>query len=154
MRSKKFVMEVTKPTQAVYVRPGFFMARVVNPIAKAIGAPTLTVTGRKSGLPITIPLNLFHYGGGRYLIAGGGDTNWVRNLRAAGEGLIRIRGKQHRFRAVELLGEERDRVVIAFRDSMGPRARTFFRALPRPVDHPVFHVDTVSVPAPAEGKVT
>lgn len=143
-------MALTKPPQAPYVRPGFFMARVVNPIARAIGAPTLTVSGRKSGLPMTVPLNLFPYGGGRYLIAGGGNTNWARNLRAAGEGSLRIRGKQERFRATEMLGEERDRIVIAFRDSMGPRARTFFRALPRPVDHPVFRVD----PAPAERKVT
>ena len=145
-------MEDTKSPQAPYLPPGFFMARVVNPIAKAIGAPTLTVAGRKSGLAITIPVNLFHYRGGRYLIAGGGNTNWARNLRAAGEGSLRIRGKQEQFRAVEMLGDERDRVVIAFRDSMGPRARTFFRALPRPADHPVFRVDPVSVPAPAEVK--
>ena len=129
------------------------MSRVVNPIVKAIGAPTLTVSGRKSGLPITIPLNAFQYRGAHYLIGGGGDTNWARNLRAAGEGLLRIRGKQQQFRAVEMVDEERDRIVIAFRDSMGPRARTFFRALPSPVDHPVFRVDPVPVPAPAEQKV-
>jgi hypothetical protein len=55
---------------------------------------------------------------------------------------------------VELLGEERDGIVIAFRDSMGARARSFFRALPRPVDHPVFRVEFVLGPAPAEAKVT
>lgn len=130
------------------------MSRVVNPIVKAIGGPTLTVAGRKRGLPITIPLNPFQYRGARYLIGGGGDTNWARNLRAAREGLLRIRGKKQQFRPVEMLDEERDRIVIAFRDSMGPRARTFFRALPRPVDHPVFRVDPVPAPAPAEAKAT
>lgn len=146
-------LEIPERLPPPYVRPGFFMARVVNPIVTAIGAPTLTVSGRTSGLPITIPLNPFQYRGATYLVGGGGDTNWVRNLRASGKGLLRIRGKQRQFRAVELMGEERDRIVIAFRDSMGARARTFFRALPRPVDHPVFRVDFVLVPASAEAKV-
>ncbi len=85
-------LEIPEQLPPPYVRPGFVMARVVNPIVKAIGAPTLTVSGRKSRLPITIPLNPFQYRGATYLVGGGGDTNWVRNLRASGEGLLRIRG--------------------------------------------------------------
>jgi hypothetical protein len=64
----------------------------------------------------------------------------VRNLRAAGQGELR-RGRTHEpFRAVEVQGDEHDRVVAAYRERMGWRAREFFTALPDPADHPVFRI--------------
>ena len=124
-----------------YVHPGFFMAHVVNPIVKVIGAPTLTVRGRRSGLPIRTPLNPFDFEGARYLVGGGGNAHWVRNLRAAGAGQLRMGGKHHDFRAVEMKGAERDRIVTAYRGFMGRRSRAYFQALPAPADHPVFRVE-------------
>jgi deazaflavin-dependent oxidoreductase (nitroreductase family) len=120
------------------------MAHVVNPIVKIIGAPTLTVRGRQSGLPITTPLNPFEYQGARYLVGGGGDTHWVRNLRAAGKGQLRMGRKHREFRAVEVQGAERDRIVTAYRDFMGRRSQSYFEALPNLADHPVFRVEQES----------
>jgi deazaflavin-dependent oxidoreductase (nitroreductase family) len=134
-------MVKNKTTPPGYVRPGFFMAHVVNPIVRFIGAPTLTVRGRRSGLPITTPLAPFAYQGARYLVGGGGETQWVRNLRAAGQGQLRMGGTHHDFRAVELQGTERDRIAAAYRDFMGRRAQSYFAALPEPADHPVFRVE-------------
>jgi deazaflavin-dependent oxidoreductase (nitroreductase family) len=124
-----------------YVRPQFFTAHVVNPILKVIGSPTLTVRGRRSGLPISTPLAPFDYEGARYLVGGGGDTHWVRNLRAAGEGQLRVGGKHQDFRTFEIQGPERDRIVTAYRASMGRRFESYFKALPNPADHPVFRVE-------------
>jgi deazaflavin-dependent oxidoreductase (nitroreductase family) len=124
-----------------YVHPGFFMAHVVNPILKFVGAPTLTVRGRRSGLPITTPLAPFDYEGARYLVGGGGETQWVRNLRAAGKGQLRMGGTHQDFRAVELQGTESDRIVAAYRDHMGRRSQSYFAALPDLPDHPVFRVE-------------
>jgi deazaflavin-dependent oxidoreductase (nitroreductase family) len=137
-------MAVDKPAAPRYVRPGFFMAHVVNPIVKIIGAPTLTVRGRQSGLTITTPLNPFEYQGARYLVGGGGDTHWVRNLRAAGKGQLRMGRKHQEFRAVEIQGAERDRIVTAYRDFMGRRSQSYFEALPNLADHPVFRVEPES----------
>jgi deazaflavin-dependent oxidoreductase (nitroreductase family) len=134
-------MAVTKSPAPRYVHPGFFMAHVVNPIVKVIGAPTLTVRGRRSGMRITTPLNPFDFEGARYLVGGGGDAHWVRNLRAAGEGQLRMGGKHQDFRAVEIQGAERDRIVTAYREFMGRRSQTYFQALPNPADHPVFRVE-------------
>ncbi len=39
---------------------------------------------------------------------------------------------------------EHDRVVTAYREHMGWRAREFFTALPDPADHPVFRVEPQS----------
>jgi deazaflavin-dependent oxidoreductase (nitroreductase family) len=84
------MIKTTTPPR--YVPPDFFMAHVVNPVLRFFGAPTLTVRGRRSGLPLTTPLAPFDYEGARYLVGGGGETHWVRNLRAAGQGQLRMRG--------------------------------------------------------------
>ena len=105
-----------------------------------LGGPTLVVVGRRSGRPIRTPVPAFAFEDARYLVGGGGETHWVRNLRAAGGGEL-LRGRTREpFRAVEVVGDEHDRVVEAYRTRMGRRARPFFSALPDPADHPVFRV--------------
>jgi deazaflavin-dependent oxidoreductase (nitroreductase family) len=93
-----------------YIRPSFFMTHIFNPINRRLGLfPTLTVRGRRSGELRTIPLGLpLEYGGARYLVSGRGATQWVRNLRAAGHGELRIGRVTEKFRAVEIDGAERD----------------------------------------------
>ena len=52
---------------------------------------TLEVTGRRSGKTISFPLVMTTMEGERYLVSMlGEDTNWVRNVRAAG-GIARLR---------------------------------------------------------------
>jgi deazaflavin-dependent oxidoreductase (nitroreductase family) len=48
----------------------------------------LTVRGRKSGQPHTIPIVILEQNGKRYLASPYGIVNWVRNLRAAGEAIL------------------------------------------------------------------
>jgi deazaflavin-dependent oxidoreductase (nitroreductase family) len=53
----------------------------------------LTVRGRKSGQPRTIPLVIIQQNGKRYLASPYGIVDWVRNLRAAGEAIL-TRGRR------------------------------------------------------------
>ncbi len=75
-----------------YIRRGFFMTRVANPINKRLGLfPTLTVRGRRSGEPRKVPIGPpLEYAGARYLVSGRGNTDWARNLKTAGRGELRI----------------------------------------------------------------
>jgi hypothetical protein len=50
------------------------------------GSRILEVRGRKSGEPRRTPVNMLTFDGQTYLVAPRGHTQWVRNLRAAGEG--------------------------------------------------------------------
>ena len=134
-------MSTTRPRP--YVSSGFFMSHVVNPLTTWLGGPALTVVGRRSGRPISTPVPPFAYHSARYLVSGGGETDWVRNLRAAGQGDLRRGRMREPFRAVEVHGDEHDRVVTAYRARMGWRARNFFAALPDPADHPVFRIESL-----------
>ena len=57
------------------------------------GSRLLVVRGRKSGHIRTTPVNPVEIGGTRYLVAPRGETEWVRNLRAARGGELRL-GRQ------------------------------------------------------------
>ncbi len=80
-----------------YVPSPLVMRRVVNPITVWLGGPTLTVRGRRTGRPIRTPVPALDFEGVRYLVSGGGETHWVRNLRATGEGELRAAGRASRF---------------------------------------------------------
>src|SRR5918992_1922326 len=99
--------------------------RFFNPLARRLlgfGIPMgpntlLTVRGRKSGLPRTTPVAVLEVDGRRWVIGAYGDVNWVRNLRAAREGVIRVGGRPQRVRAVELSTEE---AAAFFREVLVP----------------------------------
>ncbi|HYK33328.1 MAG TPA: nitroreductase family deazaflavin-dependent oxidoreductase, partial [Streptosporangiaceae bacterium] len=66
------------------------------------GSRVLYVRGRKSGEWRSNPVNVLTHGDSRYLVAPRGHTQWVRNLRAAGGGELRVGRKVERFTATEL----------------------------------------------------
>ena len=126
-----------------YLRPGFFIRRIANPLASVFGAATtLAVRGRQSGDWKTVPVNVLEVDGGRYLMAVRGETEWVRNLRAAGAGELRRRRKVEPFRATEVVdADERARIVGAYLDRYGRQVKAQFERLPDPADHPVFRIE-------------
>ena len=97
-----------------YLKPGWLVARVANPLLMRLGlVPTLAVRGRKSGRWRSVPVNVLEVGGRRYLVAPRGETEWVRNLRAAGEGELRGRGGVERFRATEVPDDQKPPLIEA-----------------------------------------
>ncbi len=62
----------------------------------------ITIRGRTSGLPRTVPIAISDIGGRRYVIGAYGDVHWVRNLRAAGEATVRLGGREVNVTATEL----------------------------------------------------
>jgi deazaflavin-dependent oxidoreductase (nitroreductase family) len=124
-----------------YIRPGFFMRRVMNPLLQALKVkPTLAVKGRKSGTWRTAPVNVLDLDGQRYLVAVRGETEWVRNLRAAGSGEIRHGAKVERFGATEVPVAERPPIISAYRALWEREVGAIFKKLPDPADHPVFRL--------------
>jgi deazaflavin-dependent oxidoreductase (nitroreductase family) len=101
-----------------YVEPGWFTRRVLNPaVAVATraglsvwGSRVLRVRGRSSGEWRETPVNLLSYDGKHYLVAPRGVTQWVKNLRVAGQGELRLGRRTESFRATEI--DDADKVEI------------------------------------------
>lgn len=79
----------------VYQKPNAMLSKVANPMLEKLittfgvspaGAHVLIVQGRTSGEPRSVPVNPLLMGNARYLVAPRGETHWVRNIRAAGQG--------------------------------------------------------------------
>jgi deazaflavin-dependent oxidoreductase (nitroreductase family) len=125
-----------------YLKPGWLVSRVVNPMLMWLGiVPTLAVRGRTSGEWRTVPVNVVELAGQRYLVAPRGDTQWVRNLRDAGRGELRRRGRTEPFRSTELADAEKPRIIEAYLARWGYQVRPYFETLPDAADHPVFRIE-------------
>ncbi|HEY0492392.1 MAG TPA: nitroreductase/quinone reductase family protein [Candidatus Dormibacteraeota bacterium] len=131
---------------APYRKSGFFNNRIMNPLLVALGiTPIVRIRGRKSGKLYTMPVLPLEFQGKRYLVAPRGDTHWARNLRAAGSGDLRWKGRTERFTATEIEAARRRPLVDAYVRENGARYGGFvakeFAALPNPEDHPVFLIE-------------
>ena len=128
-------------SQRRYLKPGWLVSRVINPLLMRSGAvPTLRVRGSKTGHWRSVPVNILELDGERYLVAPRGETDWVRNLRAAGGGQLQHGGRTESFTAVEVPDTEKSRVIEAYLARWERQVRSQFKALPDPAYHPVFQI--------------
>lgn len=114
------------------------------------GSRTLTVRGRKSGEPRTTPVNPLEIDGVTYLVAPRGTTQWVRNLRAAKQGELKLGRRSRAFTGDEVADAEKLPILKAYLDKWAWEVGTFFELDEDPSDeeirgiahlHPVFRVD-------------
>lgn len=123
-----------------YRRPAFLVRHAFNPAAMRLGiggAQRLTVTRRRSGTTQEIPVIPIEVQGARYLVSARGETDWVKNVRAA-SGSGRLDGKS--FSATEVPIPERGPILAVYQQVAGRAVQSHFKALPDPRDHPVFRL--------------
>ena len=105
-----------------YVVPGGWGSKLSNRLVAFFtrhgvplrGSRILYVRGRTSGEWRTTPVNPLDYEGGRYLVAPRGHTQWVRNMRAAHGGELRVGRRVERFTATELADAEKPVLLRAY----------------------------------------
>jgi len=141
-----------------YQRAGWFTTNVLNRAVAGLtrlgvsvyGSRVLEVQGRKSGEWRQTPVNLLQHEGAEYLVAPRGHTQWVKNLRARGQGRLRVGRRAQAFSAVELTDDEKPALLRAYLKKWKFEVGVFFggvgpdsadeelrRIAP---DHPVFRV--------------
>jgi deazaflavin-dependent oxidoreductase (nitroreductase family) len=141
-----------------YLRPGWFTTHVFNPLVAALtraglsvwGSRELRVRGRTSGEWRRTPVNVLTVDDERYLVAPRGVTQWVRNLRVARRGELRVGRRRESFQAVELTDAEKPAILRAYLKRWKAEVGVFFggvnagssddelrRIAP---DHPVFRI--------------
>ncbi len=143
-----------------YQPPDWFTRNIFNPVVAGLtrvgisvwGSRILEVRGRKTGTPHRTPVNLLTLNGSRYLVAPRGHTQWVRNLRVAGEGDLLLGGRREHFRATEIADGAKEEILRAylrrwkwevgqFFGGVGPEspAADLNRIAP---DHPIFLINS------------
>jgi deazaflavin-dependent oxidoreductase (nitroreductase family) len=116
------------------------------------GSRVLSVRGRKSGEWRSTPVNVLNFEGSQYLVAPRGHTQWVRNMRAAGGGQLRVGRHVQNFTATELPDDQKPEVlreylrrwkfeVGMFFEGVGPDAPTEKLREIAP-GYPVFRITT------------
>ncbi len=127
-----------------YLKPPAFTRRLANPLAmrlNAHGGATLTVVGRRTGKPRRVPVIPVEVGGTNYLVSPYGESEWVRNLRAAGKCELSRKGRIEVFNAVEVPVDQRGPVIARYREVAGRVVSPCFTRLSDARDHPVFQID-------------
>jgi deazaflavin-dependent oxidoreductase (nitroreductase family) len=148
------------PNSVHYQAPGWFTRNVFNRIVvmatrlgiSVWGSRELRVVGRKSGEWRKTPVNLLDLDGSHYLVAPRGEAQWVRNLRVAGTGELRVGRRVDAFRATEVEGDAKVTIIRAYLRRWKMEVGVFFGGVgPDSSDdelraildrHPVFHIDT------------
>lgn|SRR5487761_2443067 len=144
-----------------YRRPGWFTRFVFNNVVMLAarlglsvwGSRVLEVRGRKTGQTRQTPVNLLTFEGANYLVAARGETEWVRNLRAADGRLDLLLGhRRTHYVATELGNEAKTPLLRAylrrwkaevgvFFDGVGPNSTDAEIAAIAP-KHPLFILAT------------
>lgn len=144
-----------------YRKPGWFTRNVFNQGVATLtrlglsiwGSRILQVRGRRTGQVRETPVNLLTHEGRTYLVSPRGTTQWVRNLRVANEGVLRLGRRAEPFQSRELSDSEKPAVLRPYLRRWKMEVGVFFggadasssdedllRIAP---DHPVFEVKMV-----------
>jgi deazaflavin-dependent oxidoreductase (nitroreductase family) len=86
----------------------------------------LEVRGRKSGRIYSAPVDLLEFEGRRYLVAPRGETNWVRNARAAGRVTLRKGRRSTEYTVREVGPAERPALLKAYLDRFALTVQRYF----------------------------
>jgi deazaflavin-dependent oxidoreductase (nitroreductase family) len=117
------------------------------------GTALLQVKGRRSGQTRSTALTWVEHEGQRYLVAPRGNTEWVRNVKAAGGEAVLKHGKSDAVRLEELPVEQRAPIIQAYLKKTARVTKREFGIEPdAPIeefqriapDHPVFRITTIS----------
>ncbi|MEU0052788.1 nitroreductase family deazaflavin-dependent oxidoreductase [Streptomyces sp. NPDC006309] len=114
------------------------------------GSAEMSVRGRKSGQMQRVPVNPHTYDGGQYLVSARGHSQWVRNMRVAGGGELRVGRKVRAFTAVELPDAEKLPLLRTYLEKWGWEVNQYFAGVTSAStdaeiiacapDHPVFRI--------------
>ena len=119
-----------------YVEPkgvDLIFNRVVALLTRAgislMGSRILRVRGRSSGQWRETPVNLLTLDGQTYLVAPRGTTQWVRNIRVAGGGELRVGRRVTAFTVQELPDGDKPPVIRAYLERWAWEVGRFFEGL-------------------------
>ncbi|WP_416969771.1 nitroreductase family deazaflavin-dependent oxidoreductase [Streptomyces sp. 4F14] len=144
-------------SQPYYLKAGPLNVRFNNAVGwlarhgvSLAGSAELSVKGRSSGRMQRLPVNPLTHAGAQYLVSARGHSQWVRNMRAAGGGELRVGRRVREFTAVEVPDAEKVDILRTYLKKWGWEVDQFFHGVSAKSsdeeiaaaagDHPVFRI--------------
>ncbi|MFJ9310129.1 nitroreductase/quinone reductase family protein [Streptomyces cyaneofuscatus] len=149
---------MSQQPQPYYLRAGATGTRLNNVIGRLarhgislMGSAEMSVRGRTSGRMQRIPVNPHSFEGAQYLVSARGHSQWVRNMRVAGGGELRVGRRTPVLTAVEIADDaQKARILRAYLKRWGWEVNQYFQGvtakstdaelLAAGPDHPVFRI--------------
>ncbi len=119
------------PRNRLDVLTGRAVAWLTRHGVSLLGSRVLSVPGRTSGKLQQVPVNLLEHEGRRYLVAIRGNTQWVRNVRAAGGARLQVGRRSEEVALRELPVEQRVPVLRLYLARWGWEVSQFVPGLSR-----------------------
>jgi deazaflavin-dependent oxidoreductase (nitroreductase family) len=141
-------------TAAGYIKPpwaarviGARMARLFKPKIVQV----LSVPGRRSGEWRTVSVAVLTHRGQDFLLSAYGQTDWSRNLRAAGRARLSRRGRTDEITVEEVPTDDVPPLIDEYLRQFGklPNVAKTFAALPHPSDHSAFRITSAGAAQPS-----
>jgi deazaflavin-dependent oxidoreductase (nitroreductase family) len=124
----------------VYPRPPAKVTKIFNKLARYStlwDVHTLEVARRNAVHPQRIPVIPLEYDGSLFVVSTRGESDWVKNVRAAGKVRLGQKGRFETYAATEVPSEDRDCILTAYRTKVG-REVSGWKKRPEAPDHPTF----------------
>jgi deazaflavin-dependent oxidoreductase (nitroreductase family) len=124
-----------------YLRPPAIETKFFNKLAmhsKLWDVHTLEVARRNAVDPQRVPVVPLEFDGSFFVVSVRGESDWVKNVRAAGIVRVGQKGKFETYAATEVPADERSGIVKAYRKKAGREVNGYWKRLPKDSDHPTF----------------
>jgi deazaflavin-dependent oxidoreductase (nitroreductase family) len=123
MTEERVPFEAPSPVERLFTRL-FGML-----VGLGLGLPhnyLLEVRGRRSGRRYSTPVDILSHDGRRFLVAGRGETQWVRNARVSGEVTLRRGARRTAFRLRAVPDDAKPEILKAYVDRFRLTVQRYF----------------------------
>jgi deazaflavin-dependent oxidoreductase (nitroreductase family) len=120
---------------AHYQKPSYFRSRVVDRFTATLvrrfglrrtGIEVLTVPGRRTGRPNSVPVFPLDHDGRTFLVCPRGESDWVKNLRVAGTATLERKGQRTAVSAIEVVDSRKPPILAAYLKRWGKLVGSYF----------------------------
>jgi len=125
-----------------YLKPSA-MTKLFNSLAMRSSlwdVHTLEVARRNAVDPQRVPVIPLQHNGSLFIVSTRGESDWVKNVRAAGIVRLGQKGQLVTYAATEVSADERSDIITAYRKKAGREVNGYWKKLPEDADHPTFRL--------------
>jgi deazaflavin-dependent oxidoreductase (nitroreductase family) len=127
----------------VYLKPPATVTKIFNRLAMHStlwDVHTLEVVRRNAVDPQRVPVIPLDHDGSIFVVSTRGESDWVRNVRAAGKVRLGQKGQFETYTATEVPEDKRGDILTAYRKKAGREVNAYWKRLPGDRDHPTFRL--------------